>query len=153
LSFTNTTTLDLGGDALPSCVACVMTLPLNPKIDSFAVATITAASSSIRMTEAPGQTILYRECENPSRHGLSPCGPEFLEQCYVFRIPHGRCYTPTANYWLVSTRIARRINPGVALTGLQPASNLVGGTPDVNRDTYANCPTIAMNAGEFGRAN
>ena len=27
------------------------------------------------------------------------------------------------------------------------------GTPDVNRDTQANCPTIAMNAGEFGRAN
>jgi len=31
-----------------------MTLPLNPKIDSLAVATITAASSSIRMTEATG---------------------------------------------------------------------------------------------------
>jgi hypothetical protein len=27
------------------------------------------------------------------------------------------------------------------------------GTLDVNRDTLANCPAIAMNAGEFGRAN
>jgi hypothetical protein len=26
-------------------------------------------------------------------------------------------------------------------------------TSDVNRDTQANCPTIAMNASEFGRAN
>src|SRR5207237_10257974 len=26
-------------------------------------------------------------------------------------------------------------------------------TPGVNRDIQANCPTIAMNAGEFGRAN
>jgi hypothetical protein len=26
-------------------------------------------------------------------------------------------------------------------------------TPDVDRDTQANCPTIAMNAGEFGPAN
>ena len=68
--------------------------------------------------------------------GAPSCGPEFFEQCYVFRIPtHGRCYTPTANYRLVDTRIARSINPGVALTGLQPAANLVGGTPDVNRDT------------------
>jgi hypothetical protein len=25
------------------------------------------------------------------------------------------------------------------------------GTPDVDRDAQANCPTIAMNAGEFGR--
>ena len=44
--------------------------------------------------------------------GAPSCGPEFFEQCYVFRIPtHGRCYTPTANYRLVDTRIARRINP------------------------------------------
>jgi hypothetical protein len=41
--------------------------------------------------------------------------------------------TPTPNYRLVDTRIA--------------------GTPDVNRDTQANCPTIAMNTGEFGPAN
>jgi hypothetical protein len=27
------------------------------------------------------------------------------------------------------------------------------GTPGVNRDTQANCPMIAMNVGEFGRAN
>ena len=32
-------------------------------------------------------------------------------------------------------------------------SQAPSGTPDVNRDTQANCPTIAMNAGEFGRAN
>jgi hypothetical protein len=44
-----------------------------------------------------------------ARRSLS-CGPEFLEQCYVFRIPtHGRCYTPTGNYELVGTRIARSI--------------------------------------------
>jgi hypothetical protein len=42
---------------------------------------------------------------------------------------------------------------GAALTGLPPAADLVGGSPDVNRDIQANCPTIAMNAGEFGRAN
>src|ERR1019366_3468743 len=67
---------------------------------------------------------------------LRPAAPEFFEQCYVFRIPtHGRCYTPTANYRLVDTRVARSINPGVALTGLPPAANLVSGTPDVNRDT------------------
>ena len=67
---------------------------------------------------------------------LRPAAQNFFEQCYVFRIPtHGRCYTPTANYRLVDTRIARSINPGVALTGLQPAANLVSGTPDVNRDT------------------
>src|SRR5258705_9426730 len=86
--------------------------------------------------------------------GALSYGPEFFEQCYVFRIPtHRRCYTPTANYRLVDTRIARSINPGVALTGLQPAANLVGGTPDVNRDTKSNCPTMAMNASDFGRAN
>ncbi len=59
-------------------------------------------------------------------------------------------YTPTANYRLVDSRIAKE-HPGAALTGLQPAANLVGGTPDVNR-RYP-CPTIAMNSGEFGRAN
>ncbi len=31
-------------------------------------------------------------------------------------------------------------------------SHAPSGTPDVNRDTQANCPTIAMNTGEFGRA-
>ena len=37
--------------------------------------------------------------------GAPPYGPEFLEQCYVFRIPtHGDVYTPTANYWLVDSR-------------------------------------------------
>jgi hypothetical protein len=68
--------------------------------------------------------------------GAPSCGPEFFEPYYFFRIPtHRRCYTPTANYSLVDIRIARSINPGVALTGLQPAANLVEGTPDVNRDT------------------
>jgi hypothetical protein len=68
--------------------------------------------------------------------GAPSCGPEFFEQCYVFRIPtHRRCYTTTANYRLVDIRIAWSINPGVALTGLQPVANLVGETPDVNRDT------------------
>jgi len=67
-------------------------------------------------------------------HASAPsCGPEFFEQCYVFRIPtHGRCYTPNANYRLVDARIARS---GAAAMGLQRAANLVGGTPDVNRDT------------------
>ena len=50
-------------------------------------------------------------------------------------------------------RIAGSIDPGAALTRLRPGASLGGGTPDVNRDTQANCPTIAMNAGEFGRAN
>jgi hypothetical protein len=64
--------------------------------------------------------------------GAPSCGSEFLEQCYVFRIPtHGRYHTPTANYRLVDTRIE---HPGAALTVLQLAANLVGGTPDVNRD-------------------
>jgi hypothetical protein len=34
--------------------------------------------------------------------GALSYGPEFFEQCYVFRIPtHGRYYTPTIKYWLV----------------------------------------------------
>jgi hypothetical protein len=39
---------------------------------------------------------------------------------------------------------------GQILARAKPAPS---GIPDVNRDTQANCPTIAMNAGEFGRAN
>jgi hypothetical protein len=42
--------------------------------------------------------------------GAPPRGPEFFEQCYVFRIAtHGRYYTPAANYMLVDTRITRSI--------------------------------------------
>jgi hypothetical protein len=34
--------------------------------------------------------------------GALSYGPEFFEQCYVFRIPtHGRYYTRTIKYWLV----------------------------------------------------
>jgi hypothetical protein len=56
---------------------------------------------------------------------------------------------PTTNYRLVDTRSEQ---PGAALTVLQPAANLVGEIPDVNRDA-CELPTIAMNAGEFGWAN
>ena len=51
---------------------------------------------------------------------------------YVFRIPtHGRDYTPTANYRLVASRIARRHHSAGApalLTPLPPADNLVVNT-------------------------
>jgi hypothetical protein len=41
---------------------------------------------------------------------------------------------------------AARANP-------RAPSQTPNGTSDVNRDTQTNCPTIAMNAGEFERAN
>jgi hypothetical protein len=41
---------------------------------------------------------------------------------------------------------------GFGRKGKSPrATPAAKGTPDVDRDAQANCPTIAMNAGEFGR--
>jgi hypothetical protein len=61
-------------------------------------------------------------------------GPEFFEQCYVFRIPtHERYYTPIANDRLVVSRIAiRHHGAGVPalLTPLLRAENLVVNTTD-----------------------
>ena len=48
------------------------------------------------------------------RGALSYC-PKFFEQCYVFRIPtHGKYYTPTPNYKLVTIEASRRGRTGVA---------------------------------------
>jgi hypothetical protein len=46
-----------------------------------------------------------------------------------------------------------RLAASAARANPRAPSHAPSGTPDVNRDTQANCPTIAMNAGEFGRAN
>src|SRR5580704_4185888 len=82
------------------------------------------------------------------------CGPECFEQCYVFRIPtHKKCYTPTANYRLVEPRLLRASIPARHLRYcsqllISSASHLTS-----TEIAQANCPTIAMNAGEFGRAS
>jgi hypothetical protein len=56
-------------------------------------------------------------------NGALSHGPGFFEECYVFRIPtHGRYYTPTTNYRLVASRMARQHRAGAPalLTPLQP---------------------------------
>ena len=64
-------------------------------------------------------------------------GPEFLEQCYVFRIPtHERYYTPIANDRLVVSRIAiRHHSAGVPalLAPLRRAENFVANTTMASR--------------------
>ena len=86
--------------------------------------TQTSQLGADRVTAAP-------ETVRDLRRALS-FGPEFFEQCYVFRIPtHGRYYTPTANYRLVASRIAMRHHSAGApalLTPLQRADNLLVNT-------------------------
>src|SRR6266446_8105467 len=42
-----------------------------------------------------------------------------------------------------------RLAASAARANRRAPSQAPSGTPDVNRDSQANCPTIAMNAGEF----